>query len=111
MIKAKFVFENLNEDEEMVIQNAPLEYDGDNYLDDDDLVMQDEFEAALKNELTVPEYSRREVSFRVKGTDEVIDAVPMAKLQGGSYLMKVGDKFKKFNINDIIEESFKGKKR
>jgi len=114
IMKAEFVFENLNEEEEdMLLQETPPEYnDGEDFSDDDnDLIIQDEFEVALRNELTVPEYSRRTVSFREKGSGELIDAVPMARLKDGAYLMKVGDKFKKFDINNIIEESFKSKKK
>lgn len=116
MMKAKKVFETLkeqeyHEDEEMLISEKPFD-DEEGYDDEDeDLIMQDEFEAALRNELNVPEFSRRTVSFRVKGKPEIIDAVPMAKLKDGSYLMRVGDKYKKFDINDIVEESFKGKRR
>ena len=104
-MKAKFVSENLNEDyydeDQAVVQDEP------NLSREDELEMQDEFEAALKNELKVPEFSRRAISFRLRGQNDIIDAVPMARLKDGSYLMKVGDKFKKFNLNDIIEESFK----
>jgi len=107
MMKAKFVLESLNEqDDDMLIQETPPAYtDGEDFRDDDP-VIQDEFETALQNELTVPEFSRRAVSFRLKGDDEIIEAVPMAHMKDGTYLMKVGQKFKKFDINNIIEESF-----
>jgi len=108
-MKAKFVFENLNEDDDMLLQENPPEYDdGEDFVEDDDPMMHDEFETALKNELLVKDYSRRPVSFRLKGTKDIIDAVPMADLGKGKYLMRVGDTYKKFDINDIVEESFKG---
>jgi len=122
MMKAKFVNESLREQEELdmndentlLVNEKPFDDDGEDYTEeeDEDEVVTDEFEIALRNELTVPEYARRTVSFRLRGNpDEVIDAVPMAKMKDGSFLMKVGDRFKKFDINDIIEESFKGKRR
>ena len=107
MMKAKFVLESLNEqDDDMLIQETPPAYTDGEDFQDDDLVMQDEFETALKNELSVPEFSRRAVSFRLKGDDEIIEAVPMKQMSDTLYLMKIGGKFKKFDINNIIEESF-----
>jgi len=99
-MKAKFVKESVNE---LYVHPESMEVADPNETVDDG-AMQDEFEAAIRNELTVPEYSRQGVSFRLKGTKDVIEALPMAQLKNGAYLMKVGDKFKKFNINDIIEE-------
>jgi len=111
-MKAKFVLESLNEqDDDMLIQETPPEYSDGEDFQDDDLVMQDEFETALRNELSVPEFSRRAVSFRLKGDDEIIEAIPMKQMSDTLYLMKVGDKYKKFDINNIIEESFNGPRK
>ena len=97
-MKTKLVNETLNE----VIKTEEIELSVE-----DELEMQDRFESAIKNELNSPEFARRSVSFRVKGSHKIIDGVPMAHLKDGSFLMKIGDKFKKFNMDDIIEESFK----
>lgn len=102
-MKAKFVNESLNEKYGDELENAPEVTDYD-LVDDDDLFVQDEFETSINNELEVPEYARQTITFRTKGDDELIEAIPMAKLMDGSYLMKIGDKYRKFNINDIIEE-------
>jgi len=117
-MKAKFVSESLKQlkedfydndiDDEMLIQEEPpISGEEIELSPEEEAEMQDEFETALKNELTVPEYSRRTVVFRVKGQPGTIEAIPMAKMKDDTYLMKIGDVFKKFNINDIIEESFK----
>lgn len=136
-MKAKFVNESLNEDfenedygreedtsvadsyydvedeDEMEEEPSAAPFDmmaGGYDEDEDETFVQDELEAALNNELEVPEYSRREVSFRVRGENGVIDAVPMAKMRDGSFLMKVDGKYRKFKLSDIVEESFKGKR-
>ena len=118
-MKAKFVSESLkeqydenfdhNDEDSLLVNEKPFD-DGENLPPEEEDVeayVHDEFEQALRNELNVPDYSRRTVSFRVKGDpDAVIDAVPMARMKDGAYLMKVGNKYKKFDLNDIIEESF-----
>jgi|AntAceMinimDraft_18_1070375.scaffolds.fasta_scaffold98070_2 hypothetical protein len=101
-MKTKLVNETLNELVKAEIVPEEIELSAE-----DELEMQDRFESAIKNELNSPEFARRSVSFRVKGGHEIIDGVPMARLKDGSFLMKIGNKFKKFNIDDIIEESFK----
>jgi hypothetical protein len=121
-MKAKFVNESLNEQhpEDMyqdfeeegldVIDEPPFDQVGDlvdDEGDEEEVYAQDEFETSLNNELKVPEYARRTVSFRVRGERDVVDAVPMAKMKDGSFLMKIGDKFRKFRMSDIIEESYK----
>jgi len=122
-MKAKFVNESLNEqhpedlykefdDEGLeVIDEPPFDQemtDDEEYAtDSEDVYVQDEFETALNNELKVPEYARNPISFRVKGQPGVIDAVPMAKMKDGSFLMKVDGRFRKFKLSDIIEESYK----
>lgn len=83
-------------------QNIPSE--NVELSDEDELEMQDRFESSLKNELNVPEHARELFSFRVKGDSEIIEGIPMARLKDGSFLMKIGDKFKKFKLRDIIEE-------
>lgn len=106
-MKAKFV----NEERDFYtedIKDTPLE--SPEFEEDDELYIHDDFATSLKNELKVPEYARRTVSFRVKGEPGVIDAVPMAQMKDGSFLMKVGNKFRKFRMNDIIEESFKSER-
>jgi hypothetical protein len=119
-MKAKFVNESLREQEELnmndentlLVNEKPFDDDEDFIEDEDEDVVTDEFETALRNELTVPEYARRTVSFRLRGNpNEVIDAVPMAKMKDGSFLMKVGNTFRKFDINDIVEESLKSRSR
>ena len=118
-MKAKFVLESLNEqpedvyhdDEDVeVVDETPFDEVEDD-ADDDEIIVADEFETSLNNELKVPEYARRTVSFKIKGQPGVVDAVPMARMKDGSFLMKVGDTFKKFKMSDIIEESAKGRKR
>jgi hypothetical protein len=123
-MKAKFVNESLNEhvpedlynefsEEGLDVVDEPP-FDQAEITDDDDfeggnedVYVQDEFETALNNELKIPEYARKPISFRLKGQPGIIDAVPMAKMKDGSFLMKVGDRFRKFRMSDIIEESLK----
>jgi hypothetical protein len=65
----------------------------------------DDLVNTINNELTVPEYARREVNFRFKGQPGTIEAIPMAKMNNGkSYLMKINGKFQKINLDDIVEE-------
>ena len=110
-MKARFVRDSLTEsyhsddDESVEITDSPFD-EGDNEYDDE-IIISNEFESSLDNELKVPEYARRTVSFRVKGEPGIIDAVPMAKMKDGSFLMKTDGKYRKFKIQDIIEESFK----
>ena len=119
-MKAMFVNESLNEYEsydddrydegedddstttldDSVLTSADDEEE-DEYIDDE---INDEFQTLLDNELKVPEYARREVSFRVKGEPGTIDAVPMAKMKDGSFLMKINGRYRKFKMSDIIEE-------
>ena len=119
-MKARFVKESLEQDqdiydeengEEVEVTESPLDKVEmtEDPEEDDDLVIQDEFEAALNNELKVPEYARRTVSFKVKGERGIVDAVPMAKMKDGAFLMKVGNSYRKFKMDDIVEESFKAK--
>lgn len=118
-MKAKFVNESLNddmyqeyEDEGLDVIDEPpfdqvenlVDTDDDEGEDEESVYVQDEFETTLNNQLKVPEYARSPVSFRVKGEPEIIDAIPMAKMRDGSFLMKVGDRFRKFRMSDIIEE-------
>jgi hypothetical protein len=112
-MKAKFVKENLNEfdsfEEEIELVDTP--FDDVDIKEDDDILVQDDLEVAINNELKVPEYSRRTVSFRVKGEPGIINAIPMARMKDGSFLMKIGDKYRKFKIGDIIEESLKKRRK
>jgi len=112
---ANDVDDDVDDDEEDVEATAtPFDMfapvgDGDD--DEDDIYVQDELETALNNELDVPEYARREISFKVKGEPGTVDAVPMARMKDGSFLMKVNGNFRKFKMSDIIEESYSRGKR
>lgn len=119
-MKARFVKESLEQDqdvydeeengEEVEVTESPFDkVEMTEDPDEDDLVIQDEFEATLNNELKVPEYARRTVSFKVRGERGVVDAVPMARMKDGAFLMKVGNSYRKFKMDDIVEESFKAK--
>ncbi len=118
-MKARFVKESLERDqdiydeedgEEVEVTESPFDkVEMTEDPDEDDLIIQDEFEATLNNELKVPEYARRTVSFKVKGEKGLVDAVPMARMKDGAFLMKVGNTYRKFKMDDIIEESFKAK--
>lgn len=111
-MRAKFVLESLRQREDSyddnseTIQEEPILEPTDLDDEDDELFIKNDIETSLENELKSPEYARREVSFKVKGQPGVIEAVPMAKMRDGSFLMKVDGKFKKFKMSDIIEESF-----
>jgi len=72
--------------------------------EEDDIYIKDELETSLDNQLKVPEYARTPVSFKVKGESEIISAIPMAKLRDNSFLMKIGNKYKKFKLENIVEE-------
>ncbi len=100
-MKARFVKDSINEEHEELVRPEITDYD---LVDDEELIVQNDFETKINNELEAPEFAREVITFRTKGGDEIIDAVPMAKLNNGSYLMKVDGKYRKFNINDIIEE-------
>lgn len=118
-MKARFVNESLEnkekfydeeESDDVEVTESPFDkVELSEDPDDDDVVIQDEFETALNNELKVPEYARRTISFKVKGEQGVVDAVPMARMKDGAFLMKVGNTYRKFRMDDIIEESFKAK--
>jgi len=117
-MKAKFVHDNLKEayddysyeePRELEIAETPNPEDVE-FSEEDMVTPSGDLEIALKNELKVPEYARRTVSFRAKGERGIIDAIPMAKMKDGSFLMKIGNKFRKFRMSDIIEESFKTKR-
>ena len=60
--------------------------------DEDETSYSDELELLLNNELKIPEYARK--SFSVQG----VDAVPMARMRDGSFLMKVGNVYRKFKF-------------
>ena len=47
--------------------------------------------------------------FYGKGEKGIVDAVPMARMKDGAFLMKVGNSYRKFKMDDIVEESFKAK--
>lgn len=113
-MKARFVNESLEnkekfydeeESDDVEVTESPFDkVELSEDPDDDDVVIQDEFETALNNELKVPEYARRTISFKVKGEQGVVDAVPMARMKDGAFLMKVGNTYRKFRMDDIIEE-------
>jgi hypothetical protein len=65
---------------------------------DDDLVK------ALNNELRSPEYARASIEFKIRGTNDTIEGIPISQLGGGTaYLFKTPDgKLKKVKVQDII---------
>ncbi len=102
-MKAKLVSESLKENEEYdaidSVVEEPMEFD--NYSDDRPIY--NEVESVIDNELEVPEYSREPLAFRVKDQGSV-QAIPMAKTKDGAVLMKVGGSYKKFKMEDLIED-------
>lgn len=76
-----------------------IEFEDDSDFDDEEQIeieSEDNIDLALTNELKVPEYARRK--FDLKGQE----AIPMAKMKDGSYLMKIDNKYKKYRIEDFI---------
>lgn len=121
-MKAQFVFENLNEkfydsdmednydDSEVDVVPEDEDIEDEDTSAEDDIYVDNELETSLENELKVPEYARQPVSFRVKGNLDVIEAIPMAKTKDGAFLMRIDGKYRKFRLEDIIEESVKHKR-
>jgi hypothetical protein len=113
-MKAKFVSESLkesvkslyndeDENQDTEVIDEPQFNDVEEFADDEnDLIIKDELETQLDNQLKIPEFVRK--SFRVKGIAGEVSAIPMAKTKDGSFLMKIGDTYKKFKMNDIIGE-------
>ena len=65
----------------------------------------------LDNELSVSEFNRGALSFRIRKTGEKVNGIPMAKMGGGkSYLFKTKTGMKKVNLEDILAESEQPKK-
>lgn len=103
-MKAKFVIESLKENEEYDYLESPFAgEESSDYNRYDDMPIHNEIESLIDNELDVPEYSREPLSFRVRGEGK-IEAVPMAKTKDGAVLMKIGDSYKKFRMEDLIED-------
>jgi len=113
-MKAKFVNESIGDeyidriddfedDDEVVVDDSPFtpEFDDE---DDDDIIITDDFESVLNNELTVPEYARRTLSFRIKNEEGVHEGIPMGKTKDGSFLMRIDGKYRKLRPEDMIEE-------
>jgi len=126
----KFVSENLNEfsewyrdndDEYDVEDNDEIENDeeveivdahtDDEVFDGDDIVEEPidaDIQAAIQNELSVPEFSRAALEFRLKGSREFITGIPMTLMSNGSsVLFKTEDGLRKVALSDIIVESSK----
>ena len=100
-----YVEDDEDEDEDdIVMDELPSDVYVEDEDEDDDMFVQDEFETAINNELKIPEYARRTITFRVKGMPDVIEGVAMAKTRDGKILMKVGNTYKKFDPRDIVEE-------
>jgi len=113
-MKAKFVLESLEDDKvpyqdenldtDTEVIDEPINVETFTDEDDNDLVITNNLEKAFDNQLKIPEYARQPVSFKVRGKGLIVDAVPMAKMRDGSFLMKIGDKYRKFKMEDIIED-------
>lgn len=66
----------------------------------------------LDNELTFPEFSRGSVNFKIRGSGEKIEGVPLAKLSGGeAFLFKTLTGMKKIKVEDMIIESYSGQQK
>ncbi len=61
---------------------------------------------AIDNEIATPEFSRVALNFKLKGSEEDISGVPMARMAGGEFvLFKTPGGLRKIFVNDIIIES------
>lgn len=80
-------------------------------IDIEEDVFDSELQKALSNEIKIPEFSRSELTFRLKGDlDKILRGVPMAKLgEGNAFLFKMKNgQLKKIFLRDIVLESKKG---
>lgn len=64
-------------------------------------MFEDDLKKALKNEIKVPEYSRRNLVFTDKKSREEFKGIPMAQLNDKAFLFKVNGKYKKYKLSDI----------
>jgi len=66
----------------------------------------EELSNLIDHELSAPEFSRGVIQFRLKGGDEMIEGIPMAKMAGGSaILFKTQNGLRKVVLDDMIVES------
>jgi len=80
-------------------------------IDIEEDIYDDELFLALKNELKVPEFSRRPVIFRLKGDlTKILQGIPMAKIGESTFLFKLEDgSMKKIALKDVVLEQIKEK--
>lgn len=65
------------------------------------LQFQGKLKKVLKNELLSPEFNRRYVTFKIRPSNEIVDAVPMADLKD-AFLFKINGKLRKVKIKDML---------
>jgi len=85
------------------------DYDEDD--EDDSISYVSPVEAKIDNLLKTPEFSREPLEFKLKGTEEFIEGIPMAKMSGGTAALfkTISGELKKIPLSDIIIESKKYK--
>lgn len=76
-----------------------VEFSEEDLLDEE--LPEEEMIKAIRNQLIVPEYNREYINFIDKKTGEEVYAMPMAQISDYAFLFKVGDKLKKYNIENI----------
>ena len=79
---------------------------GEDEIEIEEDVFDDELLKALSNEIKLPEFNRRMVKFRIRGDlGKVVIGVPMAKMSGDAFLFKMKDgPMKKVYLKDMILE-------
>lgn len=105
-----------NLDDEEIINNIDVVDTSDMENAEEIEVENDEFggelETALNNEIEIPEFNRRTLTFHLSGDlEKIYNGVPMAKMGNGeAFLFKLDDgKLKKIFLKDIIVEQLKRK--
>ena len=85
-----------------VDMEGPESVEDVNIQDDDEVLQfQGKLKKILKNELATPEFNRGYVTFKIRTTGEVVDAVPMSELKD-AFLFKIDGKLRKVKLTDMI---------
>ena len=104
-----FLKEELNPEEigvEIDPDDASIDISGMPDMEEEEVVTEDqkdEIKRILKNELSIPEFSRETIIFKLKRGEE-IQGIPMAEFpSGNTFVIKVEGKNQKIKIEDIVD--------
>lgn len=88
-------------DPDIITTPPDIDYPEEEEDTEEDLKFYKKLKKILRNELSIPEFNRGYVEFKLKSTGEMIKGIPMAELKD-AFLFKVNDKLRKIKINDMI---------